>query len=483
MNKSRIIRFSVFLLAFFALTWSNAQTKTKTFKETFNVGDDAVLNIDTSHTDIEFETWDKNQVEITAVVTLEGATDKEAEAYFKNDPIEMMGNSKEIEIRTSAQNSWLFAPEIENLQHFNVEIPAIDLEPLFLDLEIPELPELAVIPELPPMPPIPFKQFDYSAYQKDGDVYLKKWTKEFREGFDEEYEARFREWGKRIEERAKQREEQTERRNEEREQLLEEREREREERLKLAQERREAAIERLQAEKERILKERSLIISNESDDAPNVFYFSSDGEDKRYKVQKTIKVKMPKATRIKMDVRHGEVKLAATVKNINASLSYASLLASTIDGGSTDIKAAYSPVSVQKWNYGQLKTNYSERVNLKEVGELKLNSVSSNVIIDRLIKKAHVTNNLGALQINSIADDFSDMDISIQNGELNCTLPTTPFVIYINETSTNFKYPNALAIGSSRNYETTIHKGYHINNNTKKSININSRYSEVVLKE
>ena len=42
-----------------------AQTKSKTYKETFNVGDDAVLEINTSHADVEFETWDKNQVEIS----------------------------------------------------------------------------------------------------------------------------------------------------------------------------------------------------------------------------------------------------------------------------------------------------------------------------------------------------------------------------------------------------------------------------------
>ncbi len=68
-----------------------------------------------------------------------------------------------------------------------------------------------------------------------------------------------------------------------------------------------------------------------------------------------------------MNVRHGEVKLAENTNNIDATLSHASLLAATIDGDKTMVMASYSPVSVEKWNYGQLHTDYSENVDLKEV--------------------------------------------------------------------------------------------------------------------
>ena len=115
--------------------------------------------------------------------------------------------------------------------------------------------------------------------------------------------------------------------------------------------------------------------------SPNVFYFSSDGKHKEYKVKKRIIIKMPKYIKLNMNVRHGEVKLAENTKNINASLSYASLLASTIEGVNTDIRVSYSPVVVQNWNYGRLRADYSDKVNLKEVKELRLNSVSSNVVI------------------------------------------------------------------------------------------------------
>ena len=34
-------------------------------------------------------------------------------------------------------------------------------------------------------------------------------------------------------------------------------------------------------------------------DEPNIFYYSTDGENKNYKVKKTIKIKMPKGMKIK----------------------------------------------------------------------------------------------------------------------------------------------------------------------------------------
>ena len=75
MNSKQILFSAAVGLFGFSLL---AQEKSKTYKETFNVSDDAVLEINTSHTDIEFDTWDKNQVEITAVITLDGASDEEA---------------------------------------------------------------------------------------------------------------------------------------------------------------------------------------------------------------------------------------------------------------------------------------------------------------------------------------------------------------------------------------------------------------------
>ena len=489
-----------------------AQKESKTFKETFTIGENAVLNITTSNTDIEFETWDKNQVEIIATLEIEGATKDEAKYYFDKDEIKIQGNSKEIEIRTGLQNisfltkkgrKWIESdsgyrieslfedlkfPELSNLSHLS------ELTDDLLDLkeELSELAELMVIPEMPVipnLPPMPEVTFDYEEYKKDGDKYIKKWKKQFEKGFDEDFKKDFEEWGEEFEklnkERSKQmiktREKQKIAYEKRREKLLAEREKKQEIRNQMKENRK----QKYESRRERLTERRDSLRFSLRDSLrtskPNIFYFSSNKESKSYKVKKTIKIKMPKSVKLKMNVRHGEVKLASITKNLEASLQYASLLGYTIDGTATNIQVAYSPVVVQKWNYGQLKTDYSDIVNLKEVGELRLNSVSSKVVIDKLNKSVLLTNSFGEVLIESVATNFKDIDVSIKNGEFSCIVPKTPISFYLNSTKSNIKYPLQWNIERAKNYDNMVYKGYQTSANSNKSIRVDAKYSEVTL--
>ncbi|SFB77462.1 hypothetical protein SAMN04487891_102274 [Flagellimonas taeanensis] len=479
MNRNRLILFNGLLLLLGGVA-CRAQEKSKTYKETYSVNKDTELNINTSHADIEFETWEKDQVEISVVVELEGVGDEEAKSYFEKDLVKIMGNSKEIEVSTKAGGPYAY--NFKGLSFDFPELPSVDH--IMSTIEIPEMPEIAALPEIsfmpamPPMPPTPFVEFDYDAYKKDKEKYLKEWKKKFDKTFDEEYKKRFEEWGKEMEEMAKERDKYREEMAKQREEFQKEREEKRKEMQEdLKQQREELRSQREEMRKQYAEEARTLRSS------PNVFYFSSDGENKEYKVKKRIKIKMPKYIKLNMNVRHGEVKLAANTKNINASLSYASLHALTIEGDKTNIRASYSPVVVQQWNYGKLKTDYSDKVNLKEVVELDLSSVSSNVVIGRLASRALVNNKFGTLSIHTISDGFKSLDISVENGEMDCKLPSTPFIISVNEITSDFQYPKTLKLESSKNYGTNALKGYHIHKNGGKSISINSKYSEVVLKE
>ncbi|WP_422860454.1 hypothetical protein ACOKFD_06270 [Flagellimonas sp. S174] len=488
MNRNCLIVFSLCMFLVQGLQLYGQDTQSKTYKETFTVNPDAVLDIDTSHADIEFETWSKDQVEITAVVELEGATKEEAEKYFEKDLIQIVGNSKEIEVSTKGR-SWSVVSgdgDWDFDYNFNVEVlPDVSfVEPLIESLQIPDLPEVLVIPELPPMPPIPQINFDYDAYRERGDEYLKEWKKEFDKNFDKKYKVRYQEWSDEVKKMAKERKEQRAQIREQREEITEQamavREQARAIRDKALAEREKVRGER-NRERSKIRSKRAVRLQNDGNS--NIFYLSTDGENKKYKVKKSIKIKMPKSVKLKMNVRHGEVKLAANTKNLKASLSYASLLASTIDGDRTDIQVSYSPVVVQKWNYGQLRTNYSDRVDLKEVRELSLNSVSSKVVIGHLVDKALVKSSLGELYVNSVGNSFNTIDISVENGEVDFKMPSVPFSIYVNETTSDIRYPKELEIGRSKNYNSNVYKGYYLKDDGKKSININSKYSEVVLKQ
>ena len=477
------------------------QKETKTYKESFKVGDNAVIDINTSHADIEFETWEKNEVVIEALVTLEGATKEEAKDYFKSGGVKIIGNSQRIEISTKAENSIFLGNNFGDVivNDFVIEIPEFpELEPLFLDLDIPDLPDFPELMEMPPMPPFTIHHFDYKEYKKDGEKYMKKWKKEFDETFDEDYKERMKEWSERMAERAVAWKE----RREERQEELKDRLKERQDEMKARQhELKERQRERQKAQKDRIkaIQERSraMVLERKDSDStrvlfidrdslyngPSIFFGSSHGSNKKYKVKKTIKIKMPKSAKLKMNVRHGEVKLAENTININATLSYARLHATTIDGDGTKIVASYSPVSVQSWDNGSLNTNFSDNVALKDVKYLKLSANSSDVTIDRLLNSAYIKNNLGALRINGVDKNFDDLDISVQHGELKFGLPTSPYTIYVNGTSSKLSSPAYLIWDKTGSNSKTVQKSYHKNRNAESSIIINSAYSNVVLEK
>ncbi|MEM8763921.1 MAG: hypothetical protein AAGD88_08930 [Bacteroidota bacterium] len=473
MNRNQIL-FRSTLGAVLLITTAVSGQKSKSYKESFTVDKEATVEIKTSYTDIEFETWSKNQVEVTATVELVEATDAEAKRFFEQDPFSIVGNSKSVQIRSKGSTRGLFGDSNFSYE-YNFEFPEKTfVEPLFEQLVIPDLPEVLVLPEVTPMPPIPSIDFDYDAYKKDGDKYLEKWKKQLSRSFDEEYRERFEEWGNVVAERAKARAEQKERREEQREKIMEERERLREERREIIKERRNGVT---------ILRSNGNFSFHSDSDEPSIFYFSSDGKNKKIKVKRSIKIKMPKSVKLKLDVRHGEVKLAENTKNINASLSYSSLHALTIDGGRTDIKASYSPVLVERWNDGALSTKYSDRVDLKEVRELTLSSVSSNVTIDKVVNRAVLSNRYGALAINEVGNDFQDLDIQVENGELECFIPETAFKLLINERLSDVTVPKSITLDVSTEMGNKLLMGTHKSENTSKVITIDAKFGDVVLKQ
>lgn len=475
------------------------QKEVKTYKETFNVGDDAILDINTSRTDIEFSTWDKKQVVVEATIEIEGATPEQAKAYFENVGVSIVGNSKKIEITTGTDNTWFFKHGVGGLHNNDYNINFFDMDNLtnslhdqvwdLEEIELHTLPDFPELLELPPMPPMPKQNFNYQRFQKEGEAYLKKWQKEFSKGFNEEYEKKLEEWAKRMDKKKVQMEKRRKEQEVRRAKLLKERT---EKRKELLEERKELLEERKEKraillKERRALRDSSRSLFHTRDSirrySPNIFYFSSDGENKNYKIKKSIKIKMPKSAKLKMNVRHGEVKLAANTRNMNANLSYATLKAATIDGDETSIVAAYSPVAVQKWNYGKLKADYSDKIILNEVNNLQLYVNSSDVTIDHLLKSAYVNNDLGLLTINAVSKNFENLNISVQNGKVVCQLPTVAYQISVDGNNSKLATPASLVLDRTKNYPRTFHKGYHLNSKSDKSIIINSKYSNVILNE
>ena len=192
---------------------------------------------------------------------------------------------------------------------------------------------------------------------------------------------------------------------------------------------------------------------------------------------------MPKGARLKLNVRHGEVKLADNALNTKATLSYARLLATNIDGPGTDIEARYTPVIVKFWKGGSLQADYSEEVSLSEVGQLKLQANSSYVSIDKLLKKASIDNRFGVVQIGAVAEDFTDLVLSVENGELSCKMPSAAYRIEVNSRRSEVAYPDFIQWGAAGGQPEGTRTGFYQQRDSGRSIIINAAFSKVNLEK
>lgn len=453
--------------------------QSKTYKETFKVDPEVSVALNTSHADIEFETWNRNEVVVEAVITLEGASEEEAAAYFESGGLKIMGSSSLVEIKTGAEPAWGLRFNAQDMEGFEFAIPEIHIPEFDFTMENIVIPEV-VIPEMPPVPPVP--DFDHEAYEKEGEAYMKRWQEAFKEKFTPEFQQRMEEWSERIEVRT----EELQKRMEERQAELEERAAAREEERAARMEERERVREQAMKAREDAAKVRQMAREVERKaradaDRSRVFFMRGAEGDRNFSIKKTIRIKMPKNAKLKLNVRHGEVKLAENAHNMQATLSYARLLASTIDGDQTNVSVRYSPVAVKAWNGGRLSADFSTDVRLEVVGKLDLAATSSDVTIAKLLRQAHIRNNLGGLQIQNVAQDFSTMEISVQNGKVECQLPETPYVIRVANHASNVAYPKGVVWEGGRAAVTGNRQGYCQQADAGRSVVINASYSDVKL--
>ncbi|MBC9796587.1 hypothetical protein [Sinomicrobium weinanense] len=460
MKKQHIYRCSVLFVWLFAIQ-VQAQKESKTFRENFDVNKDVTVEVNTRHTDVEFETWDKNTVEVVATIVTDGISREEAEKYFKGWKFEATGNKNKVSVITRPGNVWM---------HYGMEMDSMDLS--FVLPELPDIPEMPEIPTLsdipvPPVPPMPPKvldmtnlSFDYEAYRKDGDKYMEAWKEKWQKAFDEDFKKQMESWKEEMESH--------------REKIMEEAKEIKIDREKMQEQTRKAR-EATKKIREKAAEARKKAIKN----GKSVFYFYDNGKETEVNVKKRILIKMPKGAKLKINVRHGEVKLAENSENVRATLSHATLRAKSVDGRETSIETSYAPVLVQNWNGGKLQVNYVREVRLENVGNLELISNSSDVTVENLLHKGYIQGSFGKLQIDRIGDNFSRLDVVLDNTNAVIELPGSAFGVDLNGSNSEIVLPHRLKVSTSKEGNHTQMKGYHKKNDPEKQITLEARYSEV----
>jgi hypothetical protein len=499
MNTYKIITLTLAFLGVFSLS---AQQKLEKLNKTVNANKDVTLNLNTTHTNIEISTWDSNKIQVEAFVESSELSKEDLQKVLDSWDVDIEGSGANVTIETFGGfgGNWNFNFDfsgLEMLRDLNIpDIPEIDFEmpemPELpeMDIEVPEMPELPELPELPDG--VHNVQFDVEKYKKEGEPYLEKWSQEFEDkygkGYKEDmkkwarefskvdwdgYSVRMEKWGEEFGKRF------GDKFGKDMEKWGEEFSKKfdgkwAEDMEKWGEEFGEKFGKEWE-EKGKVIEERMKAFEKEwegkEDELEKRF---EDMEKRNNKVKKTIKIKMPKDTKMKVNVRHGELKFASVIYNLKADLSHSSLLAERIDGSNTSISASYSPVLVNHWDAGELKLRYVDDALLKNVKTLMLQSNSSDINIDFLRGNSIINGSFGELTIHNIVDSFNSLNIVLENSDAKIKLPKTDYNLQYQGSRSRFKHPKKTDKENASSFSTG-------NLSSGKTIVINAKYSTIVM--
>ena len=181
--------FKILILLFSFSLSSYAQQFNKPLQE-FKVGSNTEISIEASYAEIEIIEWNKNKVEVEAIMSVQGLPEDEAQDIFDNWDISAQANSDKISIRSSSSNfgnEYFFINSDKYVGNVVVDVPEISARVIDMIDSIH-----FVLPEFENFPDINFEMdqnfqftgdsiaFDYDEFQKNS-AYLVEWQEENKE--------------------------------------------------------------------------------------------------------------------------------------------------------------------------------------------------------------------------------------------------------------------------------------------------------------
>ncbi len=347
--------------------------------------------------------------------------------------------------------------------------------PLISNIQVPPLPE-DLLQNLGNI------NFDYEAYKKDEEGYMKKFEAQMDKKFGKDFEKKMEAWGNKL--AAQYDEKKADSIGAEYEKKME----------KWGEEygkKMEAWGEAYGKKMEAWARKMEMDSESEGADRNQRVYKSPNGNtviirgDKNLdvingKANKTIIIRLPKDTKTVINVKHGELKMA-DAKNVNATLNYSTFTANSIDGGQTLISASYAPVVVGNWRQGTLQVKFVDNCKIENVENINLQANSSDVNIGKVGRQAFLAGSFGDLKIKEISDAFETLDIRLENTDAVLKLPNAAFSFYLNGKKSTLKYPKSLQLKETKTGDRTLLKGYNQNNSSNKTLTINATYSNITL--
>ncbi|MDT0689512.1 hypothetical protein RM549_06935 [Salegentibacter sp. F188] len=455
----------ILLLLWFMSAGVGAQTKkhVQSFKTNANVN----VNLDAKHTDVIVEKWDKNEVRVEAYLDAETSDKNEIDQLMKSWKLDVSGSSNNVKIFSGGGASWNVTPDISmNMSEFSESMGGLQemLGPLMENL-MPMIQNIAANP-LPEnfTSKMGSMNFDFEAYEKNPDEYMKKWEAEVEEKFGDDFEKDMEAWAARIEKDS------------------EKWEKDFEAKMEVWGEKfgedMEAWGENFGKEMEKWGEQFGKEMEARFEDKDSkVIVLSSDGA----KAKKRMRISIPKNANLVLNVRHGELKLPGTTSNLVASISHGSLIASTLTGKQTDVHVSYSPVKIGQWDYGILNTDYVQDCIIDRATSIKLSSNSSDVIIREISETGILTGSFGNLNIVRLAPGFKNLRITLENSDLKLSLPDTAFNFNYDGTQSDINYPKSMQLKTTETYDNVILNGFNRSRDGSGTVSIKASFSDVLV--
>jgi len=538
-NSMTCKRSLVYVVFVFCTSFVFAQS---TYKESFTVSEDAVVNVNTSHTNVIFETWNKDKVEVEALVEGDNLSEKEKQEIFDNWKFDVLGNSKKVNITSNSGSLWGDFETMGSLNSLDnlgdlINVTSLDalksleglgdLGEVFTEdwnINVPEIPEMEAMPKWPfgeqntilkkgnSFTRYNYKDsasytFDMDEYKKDKKAYVAKLNKKYNtnvtvaetdnwlknlDNWSEIFEKRMEAWGENF---GKSFEMNFGKDFEKRmqawgekfgEQFGKQMENWGEDFGKNMEKWGEQFGKDAEKWAEQFDGDYSKEETVDENGNKTTIIRSSNGKNKLFdkkthkKAKKTIIIRMPKNTKTDINVRHGEIKMA-DVTNVKATLNYAALTANSIDGGKTLINAAYAPVKVDYWGDGVLAVEYVDNCIINSVGKINLQASSSNVVINELKNEAYIKGFIGSLFIDNVSSNFTSMDIVLDDTNAIIEMPSNAYTFFFNGRKSTLLYPKVLETTNSKEYGRVLVKGFNKKKDTPRSLTINANYSNIRL--
>lgn len=407
------------------------------YVESFKATSDKIVKLNTAYTQIIFESWDKNKIEIEALIEGDNLTPEEKQQLFDEWDFTITADNNEVIVTSLGRPSGSFGNDMMGA------MSSLSFsDPFMSDF-------FASQSSVPGMTDVMLSQmsgmdFDYAAFQKNPKEYMASFEKKVL-GSEKE--------GVTSKDRIKQMESQME-----------------------------GTMKRMEEQfKNSGMNYTQKVVTDANGNKTYIIEGSSNGAVKKRLIgKKTLVIRMPKKTASEINVRHGEIKMA-NANNVKATLNYAPFQAESIDGEDTYIKAAYAPVVINDWKNGKLYVKFVDRVTLNTVGEINLTSNSSGVIIGTIGTSAKIASAFGTLRIDAVSDNFKRIDLQLDNTNTGIIIPSSAFTVSFNGMRSTLRYNKNIELSQRKQYDRVLVDGYHKSRDTEREIMISAAYSNLVL--